>query len=407
MDVQKSPTFSFQPYSGYGNTPPPAEFELADDGKQASPSRTAKHFFGGGSPSWTFDGWTFALSATGVKQGELKKLIERHGGVVSNTVHKRVHLLVATERAVKRNTQSVRKARDKAIPMVTPQFVHDSLKAGEVCAVEGYTLEDKRAVPAAASVASKAKAAAKAAPAAQGKPAAKAASAAEAAEAASAASASSATAANATETTSTSTEAAAHTASSRAFAARAAAFAWRGAIQKRLRAVSGLELRRKKLRRRVLADFHSQCPAAAGEASPSARKLKKAFRRELRRARSEGLLATEGKQVRLLIERAGSGSSGSSSSSGNGGNGGGGGGGGNGGGGGGGGGNGGNGGSRAAPALDSAVDSAFGARAGAVSPSSSSSSSDDEGTGGISLLSAAGCSPRREPGALVRDLLRQ
>ena len=62
VKADTTPTFSFQPYSGYGNTSPPTDFVL-DGQADASPgalhehSRQGKHFFGGGSPSWIFDGW--------------------------------------------------------------------------------------------------------------------------------------------------------------------------------------------------------------------------------------------------------------------------------------------------------------------------------------------------------------
>lgn len=77
------------------------------------------------SSSRALAGLTLALSAggdeSGVGQAELAKSIRAAGGVVSNTVHKRVDLLVASARAVKRNTQAVRKARGKfRTPIVSP-----------------------------------------------------------------------------------------------------------------------------------------------------------------------------------------------------------------------------------------------------------------------------------------------
>ncbi|EOD28792.1 hypothetical protein EMIHUDRAFT_234633 [Emiliania huxleyi CCMP1516] len=77
------------------------------------------------SSSRALAGLTLALSAggdeSGVGQAELAKSIRAAGGVVSNTVHKRVDLLVASARAVKRNTQAVRKARGKfRTPIAAP-----------------------------------------------------------------------------------------------------------------------------------------------------------------------------------------------------------------------------------------------------------------------------------------------
>ena len=86
-----------------------------------------------------FHGAVFALSASGTNQGELQKLIERHGGSVSRTVHKKVDVLVVSQKAMQRNTQHVRKARDKfGIPLVLPNFVHESLSHGEWLATEDY-----------------------------------------------------------------------------------------------------------------------------------------------------------------------------------------------------------------------------------------------------------------------------
>ena len=137
--AEKSPLFSFQPITGYGTTSPPP-FSLGGPASDAGAAATGvTSFFDGGSPTWLFYGTTFAISATGTPQGELRKLIERHGGFVSQTVHKKVDLLVVSHRAVQRNTQKVRKARDKfAIPLVLTTFVNDSVASGEWCAVEDY-----------------------------------------------------------------------------------------------------------------------------------------------------------------------------------------------------------------------------------------------------------------------------
>ena len=114
--------------------PPPAYSETADDLAAAAaddvllPPPAA--------PPQPLRGLVFGLSAGGgeVSQRELAALIAKHGGAVSNTIHKRVDFVVASERAVRRNTQAVRKARDKfGIPLVTPQFVVDSARAKRLC----------------------------------------------------------------------------------------------------------------------------------------------------------------------------------------------------------------------------------------------------------------------------------
>ena len=146
LKADKSPTFTFSPYSGYGNTSPPPDFELNGTTSgvprlasvlEESPGR-ARGFFGGGSPSWILDGWQFALSIEGVPGTELHKLIERHGGEVTK-LKPGVHALVATELAATRATKRVRVAREMQIPRVSPAFIHDSLRAGEAMDLDAYT----------------------------------------------------------------------------------------------------------------------------------------------------------------------------------------------------------------------------------------------------------------------------
>ena len=64
---------------------------------------------------------TFALSVCGdgLNRNDLVHLVQRHGGRLSRTVHKKVHFVLATDQAVKRNTQAVRKAELKfGIPLL-------------------------------------------------------------------------------------------------------------------------------------------------------------------------------------------------------------------------------------------------------------------------------------------------
>ena len=81
------------------------------------------------------EGKMFALSAGGVSQAQLAEDIKAAGGVVSNTVHKRVNFLVATPYALEKNTQWVRKARTKFqhVVLVLPEFVAASALAGSLC----------------------------------------------------------------------------------------------------------------------------------------------------------------------------------------------------------------------------------------------------------------------------------
>ena len=84
--------------------------------------------------SAVFSGLTFALTVGGseVNRRTLEDEISRGGGTLSNTVHRRVDIVVASEQALRRKTQAVRNARDKfGIALVSPAFVGDSLRAGK------------------------------------------------------------------------------------------------------------------------------------------------------------------------------------------------------------------------------------------------------------------------------------
>ena len=83
-------------------------------------------------------------------------------------------------------------------------------------------------------------------------------------------------------------------------------FRWGRAIRRRLREAEGGALRRKRLRKRVLADYaeHTRQHEAANGASSAAgssqsrKALKKRFRKHLRKQRAAGRLVTDGKMVR-------------------------------------------------------------------------------------------------------------
>ena len=79
-------------------------------------------------------GRVFALSVggDGANQRELTETIKRHGGSVSRTVHRKVQYLLASEQAVHRNTQAVRKANIKfgGIPLLRASFVEACVREG-------------------------------------------------------------------------------------------------------------------------------------------------------------------------------------------------------------------------------------------------------------------------------------
>lgn len=78
-----------------------------------------------------FGGTTFALSTHGLaSRREVEAAISANSGAVSRIVHRRVDFLVATDAAVRNNTQAVRKATKHSVPLVRPDFVLDSIRAG-------------------------------------------------------------------------------------------------------------------------------------------------------------------------------------------------------------------------------------------------------------------------------------
>merc|ERR1712087_397567 len=83
-----------------------------------------------------FAGQLFTLSAGNavLSQRELAAIIVQHGGKISNTVHRKCHMLVASEQAIRRNTQAVRKAQHKFnIPIVSVEDVLQVAETGQAC----------------------------------------------------------------------------------------------------------------------------------------------------------------------------------------------------------------------------------------------------------------------------------
>ncbi|KAL3912857.1 MAG: hypothetical protein SGPRY_008188 [Prymnesium sp.] len=86
-------------------------------------------------------GLRFALSAGGfhLSQKQLKHLISTHGGQVDNTVHQKVSFVLASEQAIRRNTQAVRKARKRCIPLLHPDFITASVRSGTLANAEDFS----------------------------------------------------------------------------------------------------------------------------------------------------------------------------------------------------------------------------------------------------------------------------
>ncbi|GBG31610.1 Poly ADP-ribose polymerase 1 [Hondaea fermentalgiana] len=82
---------------------------------------------------------------------ELRTLIEDAGGKMSGILHKRVFALVASERAVRRRSQKVRKAVKFNVPVVSEAFLTACAEAKACVAVDPYLREVPEAEPTSAS----------------------------------------------------------------------------------------------------------------------------------------------------------------------------------------------------------------------------------------------------------------
>lgn len=60
-------------------------------------------------------------------------MVSQHGGTISNVIHQRLDVLVASSQALQKNTQAIRKAAKLGVPTVLPSFVNQSVAAGSLC----------------------------------------------------------------------------------------------------------------------------------------------------------------------------------------------------------------------------------------------------------------------------------
>ncbi|EKX30803.1 hypothetical protein GUITHDRAFT_122984 [Guillardia theta CCMP2712] len=83
-----------------------------------------------------------AVSVTGAFERErMGQAIRRAGGRLDTLVHKNLHVLVADDAAVQRNTQRVRKACKLGVPIVRETFILESLRTGKRAKVEDHLLQ--------------------------------------------------------------------------------------------------------------------------------------------------------------------------------------------------------------------------------------------------------------------------
>jgi hypothetical protein len=72
----------------------------------------------------------------------LKRLLLTHGATISPQVHKRVHYLISTERAVRNLTQRVRQARKRNVDVVDVSWVRDCRMTGTRLDIDKYLRND-------------------------------------------------------------------------------------------------------------------------------------------------------------------------------------------------------------------------------------------------------------------------
>jgi flagellar biosynthesis GTPase FlhF len=77
-------------------------------------------------------GKVFGLTGNFVDRDAIYQLVSEHKGTISPTVHKRVNFIIATEDALRYNTQRVRKATKFGIPTVSQRFLTACIKANAI-----------------------------------------------------------------------------------------------------------------------------------------------------------------------------------------------------------------------------------------------------------------------------------
>jgi hypothetical protein len=89
-----------------------------------------------------FDQKVFAVSGR-LDRDHLINTIKSHGGTISNTVHKRVYVVLVDSlgTAITQNTQRVRKADKFRLPVVDERFVDACVSAGRVVDISEYLVK--------------------------------------------------------------------------------------------------------------------------------------------------------------------------------------------------------------------------------------------------------------------------
>jgi len=90
-----------------------------------------------------FKDLTFALSGNLTSpHKDLEEVIKQNGGDVASNVSQRVTHLISNKEEVKSNTAKIAKALKEEIPIVTEDFISDSIASGSLVEEERYTLRE-------------------------------------------------------------------------------------------------------------------------------------------------------------------------------------------------------------------------------------------------------------------------
>jgi len=94
-------------------------------------------------PKKVFKDLTFVLSGNLTSpHKDLEEVIKQNGGDVSSNVSQRVTHVISNKEEIKANTAKITKALKEEIPIVTEDFITDSIASGSLVEEERYTLRE-------------------------------------------------------------------------------------------------------------------------------------------------------------------------------------------------------------------------------------------------------------------------
>jgi BRCT domain type II-containing protein len=95
-----------------------------------------------------FNGKLFSFTG-GLQRAKLNKLIKLNGGEQSTVVCRKTNFVICTQDAVDKNTQRIRKARTKRIPLVSADWLVACHEAKQLLDHEPYIITKSAAAAAA------------------------------------------------------------------------------------------------------------------------------------------------------------------------------------------------------------------------------------------------------------------